>query len=69
MCGDKKEQIVFYDITNIYQQQQKAQIAECFGIHPPLQTNKKYIQTRFLCHHTIAAHCAGIKKIFAYIID
>ena len=67
--GHNKENIKFYDITNIYQQQQGAQTAECFGLNKPSQTNNSYIQTRFLCHHTIAAYCAGFKQIFAYIID
>ena len=60
--------IIFYDITNIYQQQKKGKTAECFGLHQPPPKKNSYIQARFLCHHTIAAHCAGFKKIFAYII-
>ena len=61
--------IIFYDITNIYQQQKKGKIAECFGSYKPGPQNSDYAQTRYLCHHAIAAHCAGFKKIFAYIID
>ena len=66
MCGQKK--INFYDITQIYQQQKRGQIVECFGLHSPNNKGDR-IKARFLCHHTIAAYCAGIKKIFAYIID
>ena len=67
LYGENK--IIFYDITNIYQQQEKGKIAECFGSHNPIKKNNKHTQTRFLCHHTVAAYCAGFKKIFAYIID
>jgi len=67
LCGEIKT--TFYDITNIYQQQEKGKIAECFGLHEPIKNNNKHVQARFLCHHTIAAYCAGFKKIFAYIID
>ena len=66
-CG--KQKIIFYDITNIYEQQKKGHIVECFGNHTPQKNNAQYIQAHFLCLHTIAAHCGGFKKIFAYIID
>ena len=66
-CG--KQNIIFYDITNIYEQQKKGHIVECFGNHAPQKNNAQYIQAHFLCLHAIAAHCSGFKKIFAYIID
>ena len=65
----KQSTIKFYDITQIYQKQKQAKTAECFGTKKPTQGRKQYAQARFLCNHVIAAHCAGFKKIFAYIID
>ena len=67
--GQHKGNIEFYDITKIYQKQEKAKTAECFGQHKPIKKNTQYTQTRFLCHHTIAAYCAGFRIIFAYVID
>ena len=69
LLGNKKNKIFFYDITTIYVQQKKGKIVECFGAQSPPNIKTKYIQGRFLCHHIIAAHCAGFQKIFAYIID
>ena len=67
--NNQKKQIIFFDITNIYQQQKNGKTAECFGLHDPHSTNPTYIQARFICHHTIAAYCSGFKTIFAYIIN
>ena len=61
--------IEFYDITNIYQNQKQAQIAECFGHHTPTPKTNNYIQTRFLCNHVVSLYCAGYTNIFAYVID
>ena len=69
MRDNPNKQIEFYDITNIYQNQNQAQIAECFGHHPPTKKRKNYAQTRFLCNHAIALYCFGYKTIFAYIVD
>ena len=69
MRDNPNKQIEFYDITNIYKNQKKAQIAECFGNHPPTQKIKNYIQTRFLCNYIISLYCAGYTTIFAYVID
>ena len=69
MRENPEKQIRFYDITNIYQNQKKAQIAECFGSYPPIQKTKKYVQTRFLCNHVISLYCLGYTTIFAYVID
>jgi len=66
----QKKTITFYDITEIYQPQKNAKIAECFGAHlRPHPFNKKYIQTRYLCNHIISAYYAKIKLIFAYVVD
>ncbi len=65
----EKNKTTFYDITKIYRQQKEGKIAECFGAHNPPKIQTAHIQGRFLCHHVIAAHCAGFHKIFAYIID
>jgi len=69
MRNNPNKQIEFYDITNIYQNQKKAQTAECFGHHPPSQKTKNYIQTRFLCNHAIALYCDAYTNLFAYVID
>jgi len=69
LCNYNNKKIIFYDITNIYRKQKNGYIAECFGDSLPIKTKKEYLPTRFLCHHTIAAYCAGFKQIFAYIID
>ena len=69
MRDNPKKQIGFYDITNIYQNQKQAQIAECFGYHPPTKKIKNYTQTRFLCNHVITLYCSGHRAIFAYVID
>ena len=63
-------EILFYDITNIYQKNIKGKIAECFGNKQPTQQkNKDYIQGRFLCNYTILAHYAGLSQIYAFIVD
>ncbi len=69
MRENPEKQIRFYDITNIYQNQKKAQTAECFGHHHLPQKIKKHIQTRFLCNHVIAPYCSGHTNLFAYVID
>ena len=62
--------ISFYDITNIYEKQQRGKIAECFGQREPTPSKSiKHIQTRFLCNYVIIAHLLGFKKIFASVVD
>ena len=62
--------ISFYDITNIYEKQQRGKIAECFGQREPTPPESiKHIQARFLCNYVIIAHLLGFKKIFAYVVD
>ena len=66
----QKSTISFYDITNIYEKQQRGKIAECFGQREPTSLKSiKHIQTRFLCNYVIIAHLLGFKKIFAYVVD
>ena len=67
--NNQNNKIQFYDITNIYQPQPHARVAECFGRHKPKTMNQNHTQARFLCSYVIAAHYAGIKEIFAYVID
>ena len=69
MRENPNKQIEFYDITKIYQNQNQAQIAECFGHHTPTPKTNNYIQTRFLCNHVVSLYCAGYTNIFAYVID
>ena len=64
------QEILFYDITNIYQKNIKGKIAECFGNKQPTQQkNKEYVQGRFLCNYTILAHYVGLSQIYAFIVD
>ena len=63
---NKPKRILFYDITNIYEQKKKGEIIECIGENKSDKTNK--IKTKYLCHHTINAHYFKIKKIYAYVV-
>ena len=64
-----EEKIIFHDITNIYNIEKNAKIAECFGHNKPDKTNRQHIQAHFLCNYTIIAHLFGYKNIFAYVIN
>lgn len=63
---NKPQTILFYDITNIYEQKNNGEIVECIGEHKQQKT--KTIKTKHLCHHAINAHYFKIKKIHAYIV-
>ena len=71
----QNQKISFYDITSIYcidkKKSKESKIAECFGERSPdkKNINKKYIQTKTLCNHTIAAYYNNCKKIFAFVVD
>ena len=69
LIGNQKKQIMFFDITNIYSTSKPAKTAVCFGNQKPVNIEKNMIGAHFLCHHVIAAYCAGFKTIFAYVID
>ena len=65
----QKKRVEFYDITEIYKQNNQKKIAECFGAHFSIKkkdTNK--IQSWYLCNHAIIAHTLGIKNIYGYVI-
>ena len=65
----QKKRVEFYDITEIYKQNNQKKTVVCVGAHSPIKkkdTNK--IQSWYLCNHAIVAHTLGIKNIYGYVI-
>tara|TARA_B100000902_G_C27197047_1_gene857034 strand:- start:70 stop:513 length:444 start_codon:yes stop_codon:yes gene_type:complete len=66
--GKEQDNIQFYDITEIYQQNKKGKLAICFGNNKNLKTKEGQVSVKFLCNHAINAHVVGFKKIYGYAV-
>ena len=66
--GREEENIKFYDITEIYQQNKNGKLAICYGKNKHLETKHNQIAVKFLCNHAINAHVVGFKKIYGYAV-
>ena len=67
--GKQKQQILFYDITEIYKQRKTGKVAECFGKKKRTTRKENKIETNFLCNYIICAHIAGFQAIYGYVVD
>ena len=66
--GMEQDNIQFYDITEIYQQNKRGKLAICYGKNKHLNTKEGQISVKFLCNHAINAHVLGFKKIYGYAV-
>ena len=66
--GKEQYNIQFYDVTEIYQQNNKGKIAICYGNNKYLNTKEDQVSVKFLCNHAINAHVLGFKKIYGYAV-
>ena len=66
--GIEQDNIQFYDVTEIYQQNNKGKLAICYGNNKHLNTKEDQVSVKFLCNHAINAHVLGFKKIYGYAV-
>ena len=66
--GKEQDNIQFYDVTEIYKQNNKGKIAICYGNNKHLNTKEDQVSVKFLCNHAINAHVLGFKKVYGYAV-